>query len=174
MRHLLILALLTSLGACGFHLRGSFVIPAYLKTIQLQDASPATRIAPELERALRNEGVAVTDDRAQANAVLQLHSESFTRRVQAVDAGGKAQEYGLLYSVAFSVLGPDGTAWLSNASVTARRDLRFDEAEVLGASGEQEQLQAEMRREAVRGILGQLARVKPVTARDVLPQGAGP
>ncbi len=48
MHHLLILT------ACGFYLRGSVTIPPYLKTIQLQDASPAMRIAPELERALRD------------------------------------------------------------------------------------------------------------------------
>ena len=173
MRHLLILTLFT-LSACGFHLRGSFVIPSYLQTIQVQDARPATRIAPELKRALQNAGVTVTDDRAQADAVLQLHTENLERRVVAVDASGKAQEYGLRYSVVFSVLGPDGTPWLSNASVSASRSLRFDEGAVLGAAGEQEQLQTEMRAEAVRGILGQLARVRPVTAQDVLPGEAGP
>ncbi len=162
MRHLLILTLLTTLTACGFHLRGSVIIPPYLKTIYLQDARPATRIAPDLKRALQNEGVIVTDDAARANAVLRLQSETFTRRVQAVDASGKAQEYGLRYGVTFSVLGPDGAAWLSHASVSASRDLRFDEAAVLGAGGEQEQLQAEMRAEVVRGILRQLARVTPV------------
>ncbi|MCF6211912.1 MAG: LPS assembly lipoprotein LptE [Gammaproteobacteria bacterium] len=172
MRYLLILTLLT-LTACGFHLRGSVEIPPYLKTIQLEDASPATRIAPELERALQDEGVIVTGDVALANAVLRLHSESFTRRVQAVDASGKAQEYGLHYVVVFSVLGPDGIAWLSNANVSATRDLRFDEGAVLGAGGEQEQLQAEMRAEAVRGILRQLARVTPVTAEAEIAPAAG-
>ncbi len=172
MRYLLILTLLT-LTACGFHLRGSVEIPPYLKTIQLEDASPATRIAPELERALQDEGVIVTGDVALANAVLRLHSESFTRRVQAVDASGKAQEYGLRYVVVFSVLGPDGIAWLSNANVSSARDLRFDEGAVLGAGGEQEQLQAEMRTEAVRGILRQLARVTPVTAEAEIAPAAG-
>ena len=172
MRHLLILTLLT-LTACGFHLRGSIEIPPYLKTLQLQDASPATRIAPELQRALQDEGVTITDDAAQANAVLRLQSESFSRRVQAVDASGKAQEYGLQYSVVFSVLGPDGIAWLSNANVSATRDLRFDEAAVLGAGGEQEQLQAEMRAEAVRGILRQLARVTPVRVDGQTAPAAG-
>ncbi|HEB92456.1 MAG TPA: hypothetical protein ENI94_03125 [Gammaproteobacteria bacterium] len=172
MRHLLIFTLLT-LTACGFHLRGSIEIPPYLKTLQLQDASPATRIAPELERALQDEGVTMTDDATQANAVLRLHSESFSRRVQAVDASGKAQEYGLRYAVVFSVLGPDGTAWLSNANVSSVRDLRFDEGEVLGAGGEQEQLQAEMRAEALRGILRQLARVTPVTAEAEMAPAVG-
>jgi len=172
MRHLLILTLLT-LTACGFHLRGSVNIPPYLKTIQLQDASPATRIAPALKRALQDEGVTVTDDAAPANAVLRLQSESFSRRVQAVDARGKAQEYGLRYNVVFSVLGPDNAVWLSNASVSASRDLRFDEAAVLGAGGEQEQLRAEMRSEAVRGILRQLARVTPVTTGETAAPAAG-
>ncbi len=172
MRHLLILTLLT-LTACGFHLRGSIEIPPYLKTLQLQDASPATRIASELQRALQDDGVTITDDAAQANAVLRLQSESFTRRVQAVDASGKAQEYGLRYNVVFSVLGPDGAVWLSNASASAMRDLRFDEGAVLGAGGEQEQLQAEMRAEAVRGILRQLARVTPVAADEPAAPGLG-
>ncbi len=172
MRHLLILTLLT-LTACGFHLRGSVTIPPYLNTLQLQDANPATRIAPELQRALQDEGVTITDDTAQANAVLRLQSESFSRRVQAVDASGKAQEYGLHYNVVFSVLGPDGTVWLSAANVSTARDLRFDEGAVLGAGGEQEQLQAEMRAEVVRGILRQLARVTLVTADEQIAPAAG-
>ncbi len=172
MRHLFIFLLLT-LTACGFHLRGSVEIPPYLKTLQLQDASPATRIAPALERALRDEGVTITDDAAQVNAVLRLHSESFSRRVQAVDASGKAQEYGLRYAVVFSVLGPDGTAWLSNATVSSARDLRFDEGAVLGAGGEQAQLQAEMRAEVLRSILRQLARVTPVAAEAERVPAAG-
>ncbi len=166
MRNLLLLTLLT-LTACGFHLRGSFEIPPYMQTVEVLDANPPTRIAPELKRALQNEGVVLTDDQAQADAVLRLQAESFTRRVQAVDADGKAQEYGLRYSIVFSVLGPDGREWLSNASASAARDLRFSELAVLGSDDEEDRLRLEMRREAVRGILRQLSRVTPKAANGV-------
>ncbi len=163
MRHLLIITLLT-LSACGFQLRGDVEIPRYLHSIQVQDSRPATRITPELKRALQRHGVKVVDDAEQADAVLRLQSESFERRVQAVDANGKALEYGLRYVVVFSVLGTDGSVWLSNASASASRYLRFDTRSVLGAGSEEEQLMIEMRRDVVRSILRQLVRVTPVLA----------
>lgn len=171
MRYLLTLTLLT-LTACGFHLRGSVEIPTYLASVQVRDASPATRIAPELKRALQDEGLVLTDNAGQADAVLRLQSESFTRRVQAVDASGKAQEYGLRYAVVFSVLGSDGQVWLNNASASTARSLRFDPDAVLGAASEEEQLNREMRRTVVRSILRQLAKVTPVAADAAADEGA--
>ena len=172
MRYLLAFILLT-LSACGFHLRDSFEILSYLQTVQVLDAVPATAIAGDLRRALQNGGVVLTDDTAQADAVLRLQSETYSRRVQAVDADGRAQEYGLRYGVVFSVLGADGVEWLSDASVSASRDLRFSEFAVLGTGGEEEQLRVEMRRDAVRGILRQLSRVTPKAAGDGAAPAAG-
>lgn len=154
MRHLLIFTLLL-LTSCGFHLRGSVELPPALSEIAVKDG--ATDIAPELRHAMKNAGVLVTDS---ALMVLQLRAEKYGKRVLSVDSVGRALEYGLSYSVRFSLKDEKGVTWMPEDSVTQTRDLRFDETAVLGTAREEAQLKTEMRRDAVLQILRQLQYAK--------------
>jgi LPS-assembly lipoprotein len=153
MRSLLTLILLLSLTSCGFHLRGSVQLPPELTEMAVRDASPATLIAADLRRALGERGVRVFDT---ASMVLQLHGEAAGKRVLSVSREGKAQEYGLSYTVRFSVRDAAGALWLAEQAVTTSRDLRFDANAVLGTGSEEAQLREEMRRDAVTQILRRL------------------
>lgn len=155
---LLLLLLLLSISACGFHLRGSVQLPPTLSELALLDATPATDIAPELSRGLRGAGVRLD---ASAPMRLQIRSEEYGKRVLSVDASGRAQEYGLSYTVRFSLRTADGELWLPETSVTLSRDLRFDASAVLATEGEERLLRAEMRQEAVLQILRRLQAVSP-------------
>jgi len=172
MRFLLTLLLLLSLTACGFHLRGAVQLPPELANMALRDATPATDIASELRRALQNEGIRLTDTAA---LVLQLKGERYGKRVLSVDSVGRAQEYGLSYSVQFSLQGEGGTFWLEEQAVSLTRDLRFDTTAVLGTDNEEDQLKADMRRDAVLQILQRLQKASPLRTDpphpSPLPQG---
>lgn len=158
MRYLLLLfTLLLSLTACGFHLRGSVQLPPELTEMALRDASPATDILPELRRALKNENVHLNE---AAPLTLQLTAEQYGKRVLSVDSSGRAQEYGLSYTVYFSMQSDDGTMWLTKQAVTESRDLRFDANAVLGTASEETLLKTEMRRSAVLQILRRLQQAK--------------
>jgi LPS-assembly lipoprotein len=163
MRYLLIFTLLL-LSSCGFHLRGSVDLSPALSEIAVKGA--ITDIAPDLRRALKNAGVQVTDS---ASMVLQLRAEQYGKRVLSVDSLGRAQEYGLSYTVRFSLKDKKGVAWISEAPVTQTRDLRFDASAVLGTSSEEAQLKTEMRRDAVSQILRQLQYAKAPVAQIEKP-----
>jgi LPS-assembly lipoprotein len=158
MRHLLIFMLLLLTG-CGFHLRGAVQLPTGLSEIAVKDAN--TDIAPDLRRAIRSAGILVTDS---ASMVLQLRTEKYDKRVLSVDTLGRAQEYGLSYTVRFSLKdegeGKSGTTWIAEVPVTQTRDLRFDANAVLGSGNEETELNIEMRRDAVSQILRQLQYAK--------------
>lgn len=157
MRQLFLFAVLL-LAACGFHLRGSVQLPPELSEMAVLDAKPATDIAAELRRGLKNTGVQVSD---AAPMVLQVGSEQYGKRVLSVDASGRAQEYSLSYMVRFSLRAADGVAWLPEEAVTLTRDLRFDAAAVLATGSEEAQLKDEMRRDAVLQILRRLQHARP-------------
>jgi len=166
---LLTVVLITALSACGFHLRGSVQLPPELVTINVQDAKPSTDIAPVLRTALRNAGVQIS---GSAPMLLQLNAEQYGKRVLSVDSVGRAQEYGLSYTVRFSLKGRDGAeVWLAEQSVTQTRDLRFDATAVLGTENEEALLKEEMRRDAVLQILRRLQKAKPLRASPLQPQG---
>ncbi len=165
MRYLLLFTLLLSLTACGFHLRGSVQLPPELAEMALRDASPATDILPELRRALKNENIRLSET---APLVLQLKAEQYGKRVLSVDSSGRAQEYGLSYTVRFSMKGNDGAVWLTEQAVTESRDLRFDANAVLGTASEERLLKTEMRRDAVLQILRRLQKAKMHTPASEL------
>jgi len=147
MRHLLIFMLLL-LTSCGFHLRGSVALPPALSEIAVKDR--VTDIAPDLRHALENAGIRVSDS---AVMQLMLRAEKYDKRVLSVDSIGRALEYGLSYTVKFSLKGggedKSGAMWISETSITQTRDLRFDATAVLGTPSEEAQLKTEMRRDAV-------------------------
>jgi LPS-assembly lipoprotein len=163
--------LLVQLVACGFHLRGDVSLPPSFTDMAVVDGAPPTDMAAELRTALKGQGIRLVTDAAQAKTVLQVHGETFGKRVSAVGREGKAQEYRLTYSVNFSLRGPDGQWWLSKDQVTVQRDLRFDETAVLGVSQEEAQLRKEMQREAASQILRRLQHAKPpaTTAEEPAP-----
>jgi len=157
MRLLLLFTLLLSLTACGFHLRGSVQLPPELAEMALRDASQATDILPDLRRALKNEKIRLSE---AAPLVLQLKTEQYGKRVLSVDSSGRAQEYGLSYTIRFSMQGENGAVWLIEQTVTESRDLRFDANAVLGTASEETLLKTEMRRDAVLQILRRLQKAK--------------
>jgi LPS-assembly lipoprotein len=165
MRYWLTLLLFFSLTACGFHLRGSVQLPPELTELAVRDTTPATDVAPELRRALKAEGVRVSD---VAPLSLQLKAEQYGKRVLSVDSAGRAQEYGLSYSIKFSLRDEQGAPWLAEQSVSVSRDLRFDANAVLGTASEETQLKAEMRRDALLQIMRRLqhARAPAETGAD--------
>jgi LPS-assembly lipoprotein len=167
MRYLLIFTLLLLTG-CGFHLRGSVELPPELSEISVKGRT--TDIAPELSSGLKNAGVQVSDS---APMVLQLKAEKYGKRVLSVDSTGRAQEYGLSYTVRFSLKdeGKGGAVWISETSITQTRDLRFDATAVLGTANEETLLKTEMRRDAVSQILRQLQYAKaPAVKSTGLPE----
>ena len=143
---------------CGFHLRGTVELPAAMSVMALEDARPATDIAYELRRGLERQGVTVVE---QASMVLQLHKETYSKRVLSVDAAGRAKEYAIGYVVSFSLREKGGSAWLAGESVSVSRDLSFDAKAVLGSGGEEAQLKEEMLRDAVTSILRRLQKARP-------------
>ena len=156
MRHLLLFILLLFTG-CGFHLRGAVELPPVLSEIAVKDVSLGSGIAPDLRRALIKAGVLIFDS---APMVLQLQAEKYGKRVLSVDSLGRAQEYGLSYTVRFSLKDKKGLMWISDSPVIQTRDLRFDANAVLGSGNEESQLNTEMRHDAVSQILRQLQYAK--------------
>lgn len=157
LRNAVLFCLLAALVSCGFHLRGSFQFSAALSEMTLVDMRPATQVAPELRRALEAQGIRLLDS---APMVLQLHAETYGRRVLSEDSAGRAKEYALSYVVNFSLREADGPAWLAGESVVVSRDLSVNPDAVLSSSAEEGQLKKEMLRDAVNNILRRLQRAQ--------------
>jgi len=144
------------LAGCGFHLRGSVVLPETMERTYLEGAPADSALAGEVRAALESSGGEVVNRLADATAVLHLGDENMDRRIASVDSAGKVREYSLRYTLPFRLLTPGGDVLLSRRTVETARSYNFDPANVLGAGAEETILLREMRGFAVRQMLRQV------------------
>jgi LPS-assembly lipoprotein len=156
------LAAAATLAGCGFHLRGSRGEAALpFKTIYV--GFPETSLlGNELKRYIRATGnTTIVTDQKQAEAVLQLLSEAREKVVLALDSMGRVRQYSLLYKVNFRVVDSKGKELLPATLVTLKRDINFNESQVLASEQEEALLYRDMQSDLVQQIVRRLAAIKP-------------
>jgi LPS-assembly lipoprotein len=161
-RRLILAALGLSLGACGFRLRGEQAIA--LKTIYLA-TPPNSPVGAEIARNLRAAGdVTLVSERKQAQGIVELLGETRDREVLAVNAQGRAREFTLRLSTRFRVVAPDGTELLAPTTLSARRDISINDADILAREQEEGLLYRDMQSDIVRQMINRIAAIRPDAA----------
>lgn len=152
MRAILMLVLL-SLGACGFHLREAIALPDAMQELRIEVADPFSPMGQELGRALQGIGAELHDDAASKVTVLRVLGDSLNTLPLSVGGSARVQEYQVVHRVEFEVLDKDGKVLLPRESIERRRDYRFDASQALGAAAEDELARRELRRETLAALL---------------------
>ena len=161
---LLFAAISSLIAACGFHLRGSgdVVFPPELSTMRVEMAGSRRENDPlqiEMEDALRLYGH-VTVVKQGDFPKLIIERESVRTETLSVNTIGKVQQFLIRYEISFRLAGATGKEILSSESVRLQRNYNFDPNNVIAKQLEEENLRADMRRDAVYRIARRLARVK--------------
>lgn len=154
------------LSACGFHLRSAADTNLPFKTIYLgfPDSSP---LGTELRRNIRggsNTEVMPTAKEAQASMVVL--SETRDKSVLSLNNLGRVREYSLAYTLRFRVMDDKGQELLAPTEITLKRDINYDESQVLAKEGEEAMLYRDMQKDLVQQILRRLAAIKPLSSVD--------
>ena len=152
------IALLAFAGAaagCGFRLRGSANIP--FETMALQGAEN-TAFAVELRRSiLANRNVLIVDDPKQAQAILQIAGISQERRILSLSGAGRVREFQLVYRVSYRVHDGKGLEFIPPGEVVLRRDITFNDSQVLAKEQEEILLVRDMQGDAVQQLIRRLS-----------------
>ena len=127
------------LSACGFHLRGTVLLPVEMAQTYVEAGK-----YPDLARALRDQlqgsNVTLVSSVSVATAVIRLQSESRSRRILSVDSNGQANAYELVYQVSFDLVDMHGESLLPTQSLSRSRDLNLSGDNLLGKSREEQQI----------------------------------
>jgi LPS-assembly lipoprotein len=154
--------LATTLAACGFQLRGSggsYTIPFHSMYLGFTDTSP---LGTELKRNLRaGDRVVVTDTAAEAEAQFVVLGENRGKSILSLNSLGRVREYLLTYTLTFAVRDPKGAELLPATEITLRRNMAFDETQVLAKESEEALLYRDMQADLVQQIMRRLAALKP-------------
>jgi LPS-assembly lipoprotein len=156
------LLLITSLSACGFHLRGSngaYNMPFSSIYLAFGETSP---LGNELKRNLRAiDKVVIATTPQDAQARFEVLSEARNKAVLSLNNLGRVREYLLSYTLVFQVRDATGKLLLGPTEITLRRNLAFSEEALLAKEGEEALLYRDMQSDLVQQIMRRLAALKP-------------
>ncbi|MEI6318240.1 MAG: LPS assembly lipoprotein LptE [Pseudomonadota bacterium] len=155
LRRIVVLAFAGAAAGCGFRLRGSANIP--FETMVLQGADN-TSFAVELKRSiLANRNVRIVDDPKQAQAILQIAGISQERRILSLSGAGRVREFQLIYRVSYRVHDGKGREFIPPGEVVLRRDITFNDSQVLAKEQEEILLVRDMQSDAVQQLIRRLS-----------------
>ena len=80
LHRLLLLALLATVSACGFHLRGGVALAPVLEDTYLKSNDPYSGISAALRSELQAAGARLVSDAQQASAVINVRGSRSLRR----------------------------------------------------------------------------------------------
>lgn len=157
-RRLLLACAIMPLAACGFKLRGSQTLP--VETIYL--ALPVnSAVGAEITRLLRSSTNArVLTERKEAQAVFELLGESREREVVAINSQGRVSEFQIRLRARFRVIDASGRELIAPTDLIARRDVSFNESDLLAKESEESLLFRDMQSDLVRQMVNRLQGMK--------------
>jgi LPS-assembly lipoprotein len=153
-QYLLILLLFT-LSACGFHLRGSQQNAAAVVTAKVYVANVgANTVSPIVKQQLASAGARAVSTATDAEYTLRLERERFEQTVLSVSATtGKVEQYQVALTLGLSIIDAKGTELLLGEPIRSVADYTFDENAVLGKFSEEQVIREELSRQAAAEIL---------------------
>ena len=152
-----------TLAGCGFKLRGSgdqYNMPFQSIYLAFPETSP---LGTELKRNLRaGDNVRIEDDASKAQALFDVLSESRGKSILSLNSLGRVREYSLSYTLVFRVRDASNRELLAPTEITLRRNIAFDESQVLAKESEEQLLYRDMQADLVQQIMRRLAAIKPI------------
>ena len=156
LRALFLMLLVTSLVACGFHLRGAADVSFGSIFIQ---GNPLV-ISKKLVKSLNTNGVKVLPSAEGAELLLEMIGEESEKRILSLAGRGTVNEFELYYRVHYRTKSAGSALWSQAQTVEARRDFTYDDANLLAKQGEEKRLNENMQQDVLSSLMRRLSSLK--------------
>ena len=145
----------STLAACGFHVRGDAAMP--FRTLAISGGE-GSGLVIDLRRSLRGSAqVQVIDAPDKADAILYVLLNQNDKSILTLSGGGRVREYQLSQRVQFRVADVQGNEWLPASDIIVRRDFSYNDTQALAKEGEERLLLADMQADAVQQLVRRLS-----------------
>jgi LPS-assembly lipoprotein len=149
---------LLSLNGCGFALRGPVNFPFASIYVAFPDNS---LLGGELKRNISANGkTLISSDGNAAEVVLEVLGESREKTILSLNSQGRVREYNLTYNLRFRVKDKTGKEVLEPTAISLKRNISFNETQVLAKEAEEALLYRDMQSDLVQQIMRRLAVLK--------------
>lgn len=163
MRSALLLTLLASISACGFHLRGNIPLSDGIKNLYV--SAPKGPFKDRLENILSRSGAVLAETEGAADAILVVTDASSTRTVGTLDELGKVDSYNLRFRVKYSLVDPAGDPIRPPKTLAENRQYNFEPETVVETEAEEAGLQESMEQDISLRIVRQLSTITDYTPK---------
>ncbi len=160
-KNLLVLYLALILSACGFHLRGSYVLPSWFNQVYVSGLQNVNNnFSNLLAQRLRANNIQVVSQPEQARSILNLLQDDLSRSIFATNpATGVASSYQVRYRLKYEAYPVSGGGKVSGEFYQTE-NYDFDSNDLLGASEKEQEIRNTLLNDAVNSIFTHLARKK--------------
>jgi len=155
MRIFVVLSLLLSITACGFHLRGDTALGDGAQTVYISGIQGS--FSDKLHDALVSSGAQVANSRSGVDMLIDITQAQSNRRVGTLDERGKVDSYQLFFTVTYSVFGSDGNLISEPKVIKENRQYVFSPDLVLESEFEERALVESMEDDAVVRLIRQVS-----------------
>ncbi|MBC3917806.1 hypothetical protein H8L32_10010 [Undibacterium sp. CY18W] len=146
------------LSACGFALRGPVALPFKSIYIGMPESSA---LGGELRRQIRANGqTQIMSSAKDAQVMLEVLSETRDKQILSLNSQGRVREYNLIYNFRFRLRNNEGKEYLEPVDIQLKRNISFNETQVLAKEAEEVLLYRDMQSDLVQQIMRRLAVVK--------------
>lgn len=152
----LLLLILTSLVACGFHMRGPSDIPFHSIFIQ----GNTLVISRDLKKHFMVNDIEILSTAKNAELMLEMVGEENEKRILSLSGEGTVNEFELYYRVHYRTKLAGQETWSQVQTVEARRDYTFSDANLLAKQAEEKRLNKSIQSDVVNGIMRRLSALK--------------
>lgn len=170
----LVLLLAALLTACGFQLRGAY--PLAFDSIYIGLPETGEMHARLKRSIMAGSQVKVLSDKEEAQVMLQVLADQQTKNILSLSAAGRVSEYQLVRNFSFRLVDANNREWLAPAQITIRRDVSYNDDQVLSKESEENLLWRDIQDDLVQQILRRMAAVKapPAAATAAANDSAQP
>ena len=152
-RFLLIVLMLLTLSACGFHLRGTTFHDTGLNNVGIMLEKCSHEWEYLLKELLRNGRVNVVTDSRDIEYWIILRNEYTESNIVSISSSTSSRQYELVYHVEFSLQTVNSVPLIALTPIVVTRPLTINSDRILGSHDEEEQLKHAMRRDAAMQLL---------------------
>lgn len=156
LRTLLVVVVVFATASCGFHPRGSYNLPPEIDKISVTSFDQYGTITRDVETQLRYHNLQLTSPQAGV-ANLHLRSENFREETLSLYQNARIAQQQFTYTLYYTVTIPNTGSY--DFSTSTSRTYLDNPLTALAKSVEEEMLSKEMRVDAAKQIMRQLARL---------------
>lgn len=158
-----VILLSSLLSACGFHLRGDYLLSDELQTLYVSSSDVHGELTRLVKQHLSRNQVKVLKHKSAQSPELRIISDKLDRRTLSVFQNGQVAEYELIYAVHYQLrfnTKDEDNEELQDFRFELNRDYQDDPNFALAKSRELSLLLSEMRQSAADKILRDMARIQ--------------